>query len=281
MNAHSNAVRAYEAETFRVQPHNDLQIKVIVINRSDATERLAFQKWQLDSLGLDFIRLDAYTPENMPKIHAGYWKRWSRPLRPNEKAKLLSHGLAWDWVIDNGPALIVEDDAVLSHILPEILQNLEMITEIDFLSLEVRGRRKLLARQSIPVGHGVASHRLYLDKIGSAAYVLWPNGAKKLAKRAAKGAVSLDGIAQWATKVDCYQIDPACAVQLDIADKYGLNAPLDSPSKQPGEKFRNVFTVRQTVRLILSRLHKLLRFFRYGAIAQRRKVELKPEYFNV
>lgn len=280
MNASRDVMRANHPEPRR-KSSLDLGIKVIVINRADAVERLQFQTWQLRNIGLGFIRLDAYTPDTIPKVNRAYWKSWRKPLRANQKARLLSHGLAWDWVVENGPALILEDDAILANSVPEILQNLEMITEMEYLSLEVRGRSKLLGKHSIPIGHGIASHRLYLDKTGTAAYVLWPSGAEKLIARASKGAVNMDGLAQWATKVKCYQVDPACAVQLDIAGKYGLNPPVDSPSQVSDEKFRNVFTVRQIGRLFRAQLHKVWRLARYGIIADRRKVELKPEYFDI
>ena len=259
----------------------ELLIQVIVINKDDATDRLDFQTWQLGQMGFDFIRVDAFTPDNLPKVKSSYWNKWRRPLRPSERARLLSHGMAWDWVVENGPALIIEDDAVLARSVPDILQNLEQIDEIEFLSLEVRGRRKLLSKTSIPIGHGVASHRLYLDRLGSAAYVLWPNGAKKLIRRAARGAVSLDGIAQWARSMKCYQADPACAVQLDMAGDYGLAAPIESNSETGKEPFRKALSIGQTARLFLAQAHKMWRLMRYGLVSDRRKIELRPEFFDI
>ncbi len=257
------------------------QIPVIVINRADATDRLDFQNWQLSEMGCDFIKVDAFTPETLPAVRESYWKKWRRPLKPTERARLLSHGMAWDWVSDNGPALIIEDDAVLARSVPDILQNLEVISDIEYLSFEVRGRRKLLGKLSIPIGHGVACHRLYLDRLGSAAYVLWPSGAKKLIRRASRGAVGIDGIAQWATNVKCYQADPACAVQLDMAAKYGLSAPIESASDTGKEPFHGRRTIMQTARLISAQIHKVWRLARFGLVADRRKIDLRPEFFDI
>ncbi len=252
-----------------------------MINCADATDRLDFQTWQLGEMGFEFIRVDAFTPENLPHVRESYWGKWRRPLRPTERARLLSHGLAWDWVCENGPALIIEDDAVLARSVPEILQNLESVSDMEYLSLEVRGRRKLLGKTSIPIAHGIASHRLYLDRLGSAAYVLWPNGAKKLIRRAAKGAVSIEGIAQWARGMKCYQADPACAVQLDMASDYGLSAPIETQSQISLEQGRGNPSLMQTARLIWAQIHKVWRLARYGLISDRRKIELRPEYFDI
>lgn len=265
----------------RAPKKRELLFQVIVINKEDATDRLDFQTWQLGQMGFDFIRVDAFTPDSLPKVRASYWKKWRRPLRPTECARLLSHGMAWDWVAENGPALIIEDDAVLARTVPDILQNLEQIDQIEYLSLEVRGRRKLLGKSAIPIGHGVASHRLYLDRLGSAAYVLWPKGAKKLIRRASKGAVSLDGIAQWAKTMKCYQADPACAVQLDMAASYGLSAPIESNSSTSKGTYRKALTISQTCRLFLAQTHKVWRLFRYGLVSERRKIELRPEFFDI
>ena len=265
----------------RVPKKRELLIQVILINKDDATDRMDFQTWQLGQMGFDFIKVDAFTPDNLPEVRNSYWNKWRRPLRPAERARLLSHGMAWDWVAENGPALIIEDDAVLARSVPNILENLEQINDIEYLSLEVRGRRKLLSKTAIPIGHGVASHRLYLDRLGSAAYVLWPNGAKKLIRRASKGAVSLDGIAQWATSVKCFQADPACAVQLDMATEYGLSAPIESNSTTEKNAAPKALTIAQTCRLFLAQAHKIWRLCRYGLVAERRKIELRPEFFDI
>ncbi len=259
----------------------DLKFQVIVINRADAKDRLDFQTWQLDQMGIDFIRVDAFTPATLPSVRKSYWRKWRRPLKPTERARLLSHGLAWDWVYENGPALILEDDAVLARSIPDLLQNLEMISDIEYLSFEVRGRRKLLGKVSIPIGHGVSSHRLYLDRMGSAAYVLWPTGAQKLIRRASRGAVAMDGLAQWAKSVKCYQADPACAVQLDMAEEYGLSVPLRSESSTKTERLERSYSVPQSMRLLLAGAHKMWRLVRFGLVADRRKVQLRPEFFDV
>lgn len=260
---------------------NKSLFQIILINKGDATDRLDFQTWQLGQMGFDFIRVDAFTPETLPNVRESYWTKWRRPLQPRERARLLSHGLAWDWVAENGPALIIEDDAVLANSVPEILQNLESVSNMEYLSLDVSGRRKLLGKSGVPIGHGVSSHRLYLDRVGSSAYVLWPDGAHKLINRATKGAVNVEGMAQWARTMRCFQCDPACAVQLDMAGKYGLISPLEAQLDTDKDSGVRTLTIMQTSRLIWAQLHKIWRFARYGLIADRRKIDLRPEYFDI
>lgn len=256
-------------------------IQVIVINRDDRPDRMSFQEGQLERLGLTYLRLEAYTPETMPSaIKQSYWSKWRRPLTDEERAKFLSHSVAWDWVKKNGPALIIEDDAVLAHTVPEILLNLENIQRIDHLSLEVRGRRKLVGNASVPIGHGVASHRLYLDRLGSAAYVLWPRGAEVLISKSKNGVKSTNGMAQWSRGMRSYQSDPACAVQLDMAEQYGLTPPEELAQTKPARRLR-VGTPVQRIRFILAQAHKLARRIRYSLVASRREIPLRPEFFDI
>lgn len=265
-----------------VQAHDaSKRLQIIVINMADAPERLAFQTDQLDRFGLPFLRLEAYTPDTLPKdIRRGYWKRWRHPLTPAARAKFLSHALAWDWVATNGPALILEDDVLLARSVPEILRNLESVTGMDHLTLETRGRRKLMAKAHIPIGHGVSGHRLYIDKFGSGAYVLWPEGARKLMARTARHAASTDGIAQWARDVRSYQADPACAIQRDMVENHGMEPyPGVETIKAPTNVPLPV-TPMQQVRTNLARIHKLWRALRYSMSASRRRVIVRPEYFD-
>jgi len=176
--------------------------------------------------------------------------------------------------------LILEDDAVLARSIPDILKNLESITVIDHLTLEARGRRKLLGKSHIPIGHGVSGHRLYLDKHGAAAYVLWPSGAQKLMKRTKRGAAPAEGMAQWAYTLASYQADPACAVQLDMAEAYGLVHDADALPINKAPKQPMPVTPGQQIRTSFSRLHKVWRAVRYSMSTTRRRVSVRPEFFD-
>jgi glycosyl transferase family 25 len=98
----------------------------------------------------------------------------------------------------------------------------------DHISLETRGRKKLLARNPEP---GLPLRRLYLDRTGAAAYVLSPSGAKKLLTRASLARGLADGVICAAHELASFQADPALAIQLDQAWEFGLPTPIEVTSQ--------------------------------------------------
>ena len=126
-------------------------MRIIIINLDSAPERLHFQKWQMSHFGLEFERLKAVSVDELPRsLSERYWSTWERPLRLSERAALLSHRQAWSRVLRSGrPALILEDDAVLSAKLPGHLPELSSVPDAEHITLEVRGRRKLVSRNCI------------------------------------------------------------------------------------------------------------------------------------
>ncbi|MEJ2322085.1 MAG: glycosyltransferase family 25 protein [Gammaproteobacteria bacterium] len=205
-------------------------MQVLIINLPEAAERMDFQQAQMQRLGLDFRRLEEITTAQLdPPADAPYWKTWQRPLRDTEKAAFLSHKRAWQTVLDeNRPFLILEDDAVLSSAVPGFLSSCESIDWADHLSLEVRGRKKIvgkkMASKEIPV------RRLYQDRTGAAAYILWPAGAKKLLERCRNYSGLADAVISSTYALKSYQCDPALALQLDMCETYGIMPPLQTRS---------------------------------------------------
>lgn len=255
-------------------------IEVIVINRRQDVDRLAFMTSQLDDLHLRFMRLEAFTPETMPDgIDPDYWERWQRPMSDGEKACFLSHRAAWEWVAEHGPALILEDDAALATQVPDLLRNLETTSGIEHLSLEVRARHKLLSKTSIPVAHGVTGHRLYLDRTGAAAYVLWPEGARKLLHRAKRAPAIADGMICQAYNLRSFQTCPAMAMQLDMLETYGIESGIETTSNTRGKRKKRK-SLRQTVRRLAAQLGMLIRRIRYAPVAKKRFVPVRAEFFD-
>ena len=205
-------------------------MKALVINLDRETARMAFQRAQLAALGIAFARLPACTPERLdPPGDDPWWGRWERPMTAVEKAVLLSHRAAWTRIAaGQGPVLVLEDDAYLSARTPDFLRLLEGLDGVDHVTLEVRGRRKLVARGA---WRGIAGlRRLYQDRTGAAAYVLWPAGARKLLARAARAPAIADGVICAAYEMVSLQADPPLAVQLDCCARYGVAAPLATVS---------------------------------------------------
>jgi glycosyl transferase family 25 len=206
-------------------------MRALVLNLAEATERLAFMAGQLDALGLEWERIEAVTPDTLdPPADDPVWHRWERPLRSTEMAACASHMAAWSRIRELGePCLVLEDDALLDRAVPDLLSRLGAgKLAFDHISLETRGRKKLLARNPEP---GLPLRRLYLDRTGAAAYVLSPSGAKKLLTRASLARGLADGVICAAHELASFQADPALAIQLDQAWEFGLPTPFEVTSQ--------------------------------------------------
>ena len=98
-------------------------MNILVINLPGAVKRRTFQEEQLLSLGLDYQILNALSVDDIDnETYKKHYSDWQRPLHKTEVACYYSHRLAWNKIIkSNQPALILEDDALLSRCVPELL----------------------------------------------------------------------------------------------------------------------------------------------------------------
>ena len=210
-------------------------ISALVINMLNSIERRHFQQEQLQKLGLDFEFLTATTIDDLsPEIYKKHKNDWQRPMRNTEVACYFSHRNAWEKVVNsNQPALILEDDALLSKCIPEVLERLSNRKNIDFVTLENRGRKKFVAKSGENIGCHSTLLRLYQDRTGAAGYVLYPSGAKKLIKQQRKKGIALaDAHITACHRLNAYQVEPAPIIQLDICSEYGIQ---NSFSKKSGK----------------------------------------------
>ena len=94
--------------------------------------------------------------------------------------------------------------------------------------METRSRKKLIGRCAYPVGVHFSLRRLYQDRTGAAAYVLYPEGAHKLLQKARRHGPGLaDAFISSSYELNAWQVVPAGAIQLDQCEAYGL--PFDNP----------------------------------------------------
>ncbi len=208
----------------------------IVINLANRADRMELMADQLDKLSLSFVRLEATKPEETKSaMNEAYWESWERPLRLAERACLLSHRSAWEIIAEQlDQVLVLEDDALLTKYVPEILDGISNWDFIDHLSLETRSRKKLLARFPIdqvktpPKVHKI--FELYQDRSGAAAYVLSPSGARKLLANSLLSAGLADAVICRCNQLLSFQVDPAAAIQIDQAVRYGVNPPIQTRS---------------------------------------------------
>lgn len=256
-------------------------MEVLVINLARSTGRMAFQRRQLAALGLAGERLEAVSAEEASSRRPeSYWQGWERPLRPAERACLLSHVAAWERIAASGrPALVLEDDAVLSRRVPALLAALDSLPGLDHVTFEVRGRRKLLGRETRPVAVGLRLVRLWQDRTGAAAYVLWPSGAAKLLARAGRKAALADAMICRAHDLSSWQVEPAGAIQLDRCARYGVPLPIETRSTIDGDD-RPPGTPAQRLRRIAAQLRMGWRQLSLLGRATRREVALDPADFS-
>jgi glycosyl transferase, family 25 len=202
-------------------------IPSLIINLAKSTDRMVFQCRQLANLNLPMERLLAVdSTDILVNNYENLANGWERKLSPAEVACFLSHKAAWQYVADsNKPWLIMEDDALLSRSVPEILHELiNQKDKIDYVTLETRYRRKWLDKKSIHLVGEYQLRRLYQDRSGAAAYVLFPSGAKKLLNKAQRCAPALaDAFLCCSYELNSWQVYPAAAIQLDQCSNYDLD----------------------------------------------------------
>jgi len=209
-------------------------IAALLINLDKSKDRLDFQKAQLKKLQIPMYRMAAVQDNNFTDSeYESLANSWQRKLRHTELACFLSHKRAWQYVLEtNKTWLILEDDALLSKQIPDILKVLaQEYSEKDYINLETRYRRKWLGKNLFDLIPGYQLRRLYQDRNGSAAYILFPSGAKKLLDRAEKfGPALADAFLSQSYELDAWQIYPAAAIQMDQCENYNLDLMLPSTS---------------------------------------------------
>ena len=199
-------------------------MEIFIINLDAALERRKFQDQQFKKLNLQYILVTATRVDDIDdETYRKHYYDWQRPLKRAEIACYFSHQKLWKKIIDKKPALILEDDALLSKYTPEILTRLEKYRGIDIVNLEVFARKKYVAKIGAELSNNHQLFRLYQDRAGAGAYVLYPSGAKKLLQHENKVGIALaDAHIHNCHALNCYQIEPACAVQLMFCKKYGI-----------------------------------------------------------
>ncbi|NVK12072.1 MAG: glycosyltransferase family 25 protein [Gammaproteobacteria bacterium] len=239
-------------------------MKAYVISMTSATERRRFQKSQLTRLSIEHEICDAVTVKTISSNEIAKLKGdWERPMSNVEVACYLSHYRLWQRVLDeNQPALILEDDAILSDDIRSFLSELGE-TPFNHISLETRRRKKLLGKEPVAQVGSVQLHRLYQDRTGAAAYLLSPMGARKLlARHKEYGAALADAQICRAYELESYQTVPALAVQADCAEHYGVEAPIATTSSILNSRLEVDYDESEVWRYKLRRIASQLRMGR-------------------
>lgn len=257
-----------------------------MINLPKDKERRKFQEIQLHKLGLDYEIVDAVAVNDIePSVFKKHHYDWQRPLRNVEVACYYSHRSLWEKIIERDEAaLILEDDALMSKCVPAILKYLSTLENVDYVNLEVRGRKKLVADKGVEIPSSKSKiHRLYLDRTGAAGYLLYPSGAKKLLEQEEKKGIGLaDAHITACYDLIGYQVEPAPLIQLDQCEYYGIPSPIAvksniSTREKPDISFsKNLFF---KIKRISAQFSQLVQQIKYLFVATRRYIRIEPNDF--
>lgn len=239
-------------------------------------------------LSLDFCIVDAVSTQDLAAIDKSIaLDRWERVFMPTEVACFFSHYHLWQMIVSgDSPVLILEDDVLLSSDLPAFLDQAKRLKNIEHISLETRLRKKLLG-QVMPLGEGGGIARLYQDRTGAAAYILWPLGAAKLLAHARKnGAALADAFISNFYGLQSWQAVPALAIQSDVAKAYSVQSGLQTYSYiQANDRKANYQTAGKQalifkIRRIFGQLKLAKRFLACCLQAKRKLVDVSAQTFH-
>jgi len=260
-------------------------MKTYVINMATSVDRRAFQRLQFDRLGLNFEIFEAVTPVDIADQDLILLaESWERVMSKGEVACFLSHRELWRKVANaDAPALILEDDAMLSEHTPLVLSELADIENVDRVNLEVRIKRKIVDKRARELGSNHRLLGLYLDRSGAAGYVIWPSGARKLLAYFDRRAAIADKALRFAD-LTTYQVEPAVVVPADFCDAFGMHSPLQSPTTINPVKLRLRYSTVANVlrckgRRLKTQLSDIRQYLRILSSAKKRRLRVSNEHF--
>ncbi len=246
-----------------------MTVPVYIISLASAQHRRVFQEEQAQRLGFEpiweaAVGVQDFSDEEFLQ-HAFCWQR---PLKKTEVGCFLSHLRVWQRIAQSyGPAVILEDDVILSEHWYQDILTLGQTSCADYICLETWGKKIL--GQSEYVGD-LKMQRLHLNSAGAAGYLLWPSGALMLIERYQKnGAALADAFINEFRELRAWQLVPANLVQMNVAIHFGQPAPISTESLIAREKnppsYPNLFVfLRTKTRRVLGQLHIAVVRVAYG-----------------
>lgn len=266
-------------------------MQVLIINLNRSVERLAQQRAQFNRLGMSFTRLPAVSLDDISEeTYRQHAFSGQRPLKAVELACFFSHRKAWEWVLaQQEPCLILEDDAVLADDSKALLGELCQLENIDFINWESLSRKKTLSLQ--PVGTSLNGHyqryRLWIDRNGAGAYLLFPSGAAKLLTYLQQRPIGLvDEFVNDCNSLHKQQLEPAPATQANHCHLFGITPPPEPQSIMLNTT--NPFTIQLSpiekiafkIRRLRAQLKLGIRHLHHLPTSTKRAVHIDPSRFK-
>jgi glycosyl transferase, family 25 len=161
--------------------------KIFVINLARDVERMQNMQAQLDGLGLQFERIEAFDGRNLDSarqrdLYSNFWFCFfhGRPASRGEIGCAMSHRNIYRKMVEEGIswAILLEDDVVIEHVFNDAIENIESETRaFDMVQLFSfrKPDRKFKMMNSSPFAIATYKNR----HASTAAYVIRLSGAKK------------------------------------------------------------------------------------------------------
>lgn len=163
--------------------HGVSMLPIYYINMATRPDRRDFMEQQLDSMGLIGTRIEAVTEADISEDDAKRYCNTDHPsfLRKRELGCTLSHERAWQAMIDiEAPAaLVLEDDAEISPLLPAFLEEAGTI-DADLIRIETTGAHVRVYPIVSRGKSGVAVRGFRSTPMGAAGYIIKADAAKRL-----------------------------------------------------------------------------------------------------
>jgi len=264
------------------------QMNIFIINLESNIDRKEFIQRQLDYLKLNYNFIKASTPQDIKKLYPNVKNSWQRPLKEVEVACLHSHYRVWQKVINiDKPALILEDDVLISNKLKEILNYCKDLKNIDYINLESTGRKKYLNLKNAILIPNIEYkiYKMYIDRNGAGGYILYPSGARKLINKFNTNNLALtDAFIKDGNSMNMYQIYPIALIQQCQANIYNLNISFETVSNistQPNMKYDSFGVyIKLKINRLKAQLNQGLKLLKYFYRSKKVLVPIIKEDFD-
>jgi glycosyl transferase family 25 len=246
---------------------------IVILSVPGDHDRKSYQIDQMQRLGLDYEIIDAVRPDGISRLEMS--RRiisWNRRLRLEEVACALTHRAAWSHVVASGrPTVVLEDDVILCASFELVIRAAVDLAPSEYVQLETVNRRKLVHVDATSLGcKDYEVRRLFRERYGSAAYLIWPEAARRVLAMTIIATAPSDVALNVCSGISRSQILPACAIQMSSAvardPAFGHVAHMAGTtvrkSKRPSEKSR---WLRMRYQLRTARLNGLIRYRRWIA----------------
>lgn len=259
-------------------------MKTYIISLINAIKRQEFQAQQFKDMGLSYEIFNAVGPDDISKeTYRKHYYDWQRPLKKEEVGCYFSHQKIWKKIIkDNKPALILEDDILLSKYTADLMEQFSKYKQFDLINLEACFRKKYIAKWFQKINQKHQLSKLYLNRSGAGAYVLYPSGAKKLLQYEEKKGIALaDYHIHNCYALNSYQVEPALATQMIFAKRYKitttyLKIPLSSIYDGTRPKSNYIFRCKRVMGQLRLGIRQLAIIF----LSTKRSILLDPKHFT-